>query len=202
VPAEASYQQVAAALRRRIESGELAPGARFPSRHQIAAQLGVSLAAAQRALQVLRADGLIEGAQRHQPTVAHPPAVRTLTDAIAPWPHGTGERALARVTAPAEVAELLGSRRVERERVEHLDPDGRTSHMLTRYTGRLRPAPGRHDVAGTSGRLAAAGEAGMLGVAIGSVLLVVRVIRYSRGGPPAVVEELLLPADRWQVRLT
>jgi len=153
-------------------------------------------------MRVLRAAGLIEGSQRRRLTVAHPPAVRTLTDAAAPWPYRTGERTLERVVPPGDVAELLGVRHVDRERVELLDPDGRTSHLLVRFTGRLRPAAGQYRVVDSSARSAVTGEAGMLGVTIGSVLLVVRVIRYARNDQPAVVEELLLPADRWRVRLS
>ncbi|MFI1382274.1 hypothetical protein [Embleya sp. NPDC020886] len=51
-----------------------------------------------------------------------------------------------------------------------------------------------------SGRAAASGEAGMLGVTIGAMLLVVWVVGYSRDGRGAAVEGLL-PADRWEVRL-
>jgi GntR family transcriptional regulator len=205
VPAEATYRRVAAALRRRIDSGALAPGDVLPSRRQISAQYRVSLAAAQRALEVLREAGLVEGSQRHRVTVAHPPAVRVLTDATAPWPHGVGERRIERSVVYGDLAALLdvgSGTRVQCEQVELLDPDGRTSHLLVRHARRLRPAPGRHMVADTSARTAGPGEAGMLGVAIGSVLLVVRVVRYARDGRPAVVEELLLPADRWRVRLT
>ncbi|WP_202511819.1 hypothetical protein [Streptomyces sp. SID3343] len=91
--------------------------------------------------------------------------------------------------------------RVQCEQIELLDPDGRTSHLVARYTRRLQPAAGRHAVADTSVRTAGPGEAGVLGVAIGSVLLVVRVVRFARDGRPAAVEELLPPADRWLVRL-
>ncbi|OPC82985.1 hypothetical protein B4N89_20440 [Embleya scabrispora] len=202
--AEASYQRVADALRRRIRSGEFAPGQRFLSRHQIASEYGVGLGIAQHVLGVLRAEQLVEGAQRHRPTVAHPPAVRVLTDAVSSWPHGIGERQLTRATAKDDIAAHLGvpdGTRVQRERVERLDPDGRTSHLFVRYTHRLRPAVGGEQYAETSARTAAPGEAGMLGVAIGAVLLVVRVVRFSRDGRPAAVDELLLPADRWRVRL-
>ncbi|MFI6986298.1 hypothetical protein ACIBSV_48145 [Embleya sp. NPDC050154] len=127
-----------------------------------------------------------------------------LTDPAAAWPHEIGERQLSRAAATGDVAVLLGladGTRVQRERTELIDPDGRTSHLLVRYTRRLRSAPGSGEHADTSARAAAPGEAGMLGVAIGSILLVVRVVRYARDGCPAAVDELLLPADRWRVRL-
>jgi DNA-binding GntR family transcriptional regulator len=195
---------VAAALRRRILAGEFTPGGPFLSRRGIAGEFDVGLGVAQQALSVLRADGLVEGPERHRPTVAHPPAVRVLTDAAAPWPYGVGERHLARAAVKGEGAALLDladGTRVQRERIELLDPDGRTSHLVVRYTLRRKPAAGQYAVADTSARGAGPGEAGMLGVAIGSILLVVRVVRYARDGRPAAVDELLLPADRWRVRL-
>ncbi|MGW1998204.1 GntR family transcriptional regulator [Embleya sp. NPDC001921] len=202
--AEDDHQRVAAHLRNLIERGVLGPGERFPTRSEIRALYGVGDGAAREAMRVLRMEGLIEGSQRQRLTVAHPPAVRTLTDPAAPWPHGIGERQLSRVVPPAIVRTLLGltdKARVQRERTELLDPDGRTSHLLVRYTGRLRPVPDVHTIGGVSGRAAAAGEASMLGVTIGAMLLVVRVVRYSRSGRVAAVEELLLPADRWEVGL-
>ncbi|MYS82764.1 MULTISPECIES: GntR family transcriptional regulator [Streptomycetaceae] len=72
MPAEATYRRVAANLRRCIQSGDLAPGDRVPSRHQISRELGVAPTTVQRALELLRSEGLIEGSQRHQPTVKHP----------------------------------------------------------------------------------------------------------------------------------
>ncbi|MEU0939508.1 GntR family transcriptional regulator [Embleya sp. NPDC005971] len=202
--ADDDYQRVAAHLRNLIERGILRPGEHVPTRSELRAQFGIGDGAARDAMRVLRADGLIEGSQRRRLTVAHPPAVRTLTDPAAPWPHGIGERQLSRVVPPAIVRTLLDltdTARLQRERVELLDPDGRTSHLLVRYTGRLRPVPDAHAVGDLSGRAAVAGEAGMLGVAIGAMLLVVPVVRFSRDGRPAVVDELLLPADRWRVRL-
>ncbi|MFE2868036.1 hypothetical protein [Embleya sp. NPDC059259] len=128
--------------------------------------------------------------------------MRTPTDPAAPWPYGIGERQLSRVVAPTIVRTLLGLTDTARvQRTELLDPDGRTSHLLVRYTGRLRPIPDAHTLSGMSGRATTSGEAGMLGVTIGAMLLVVRVIRFSRDGRVAAVEELLLPADRWEVRI-
>ncbi|MFI1579990.1 UTRA domain-containing protein [Embleya sp. NPDC020630] len=130
--------------------------------------------------------------------------MRVLTDAAAPWPHGIGDRSLERVAVQGDIALLLGvadGSRVQCERTECLDPDDRTSHVIVRYSRRSQPTVDRSVAGDTSARPAAPGEAGMLGVAIGSILLVVRVVRYARDGRPAAVDELLLPADRWRVRL-
>ena len=52
-------REIAADLRRRIESGELAPGRRVPSTREITRQWGVAMATATKALTELRHDGLV-----------------------------------------------------------------------------------------------------------------------------------------------
>ncbi|MFC7247851.1 GntR family transcriptional regulator [Catellatospora aurea] len=54
-----AYRRVADQLRRLILSGELAEGTRLPSLREIASQYGVAVSIATRALDVLRADGLV-----------------------------------------------------------------------------------------------------------------------------------------------
>ncbi|MDI1464899.1 GntR family transcriptional regulator [Catellatospora sp. KI3] len=56
---QAAYRRVADQLRQRILSGELPEGARLPSLRDIAAQYDVAVGIATRALDVLRADGLV-----------------------------------------------------------------------------------------------------------------------------------------------
>ncbi len=52
------YQQIAAVLRGRIESGELAPGDMVPSITRLTQEYGVSKGTAVKALDVLRREGL------------------------------------------------------------------------------------------------------------------------------------------------
>ena len=52
------YQRIAADLRRRIESGELAPGDMVPSITRLTQEYGVSKGTAVKALDVLRRAGL------------------------------------------------------------------------------------------------------------------------------------------------
>jgi GntR family transcriptional regulator len=52
------YQQIAADLRARIESGEIQPGAALPSVTQIVGQYGVAKLTAQKALRLLIEQGL------------------------------------------------------------------------------------------------------------------------------------------------
>lgn len=56
---EPTYVRIAAELTRRIESAEIAPGGKVPSTRQVAQEFGVALATATKALDVLRADGLV-----------------------------------------------------------------------------------------------------------------------------------------------
>jgi len=54
------YRQVAAVLRGRIESGELAPGQRLPSIADLVQVYGIARTTAAKALRVLIDDGLAE----------------------------------------------------------------------------------------------------------------------------------------------
>jgi GntR family transcriptional regulator len=53
------YVQLAAILRRQIESGELAADRPLPSKATLVARYGVSQGSVERALAVLKADGLV-----------------------------------------------------------------------------------------------------------------------------------------------
>jgi AcrR family transcriptional regulator len=53
------YARIAAEVRHRIETGELAPGTRVPSTREITARWGVAMATATRALAALRDQGLV-----------------------------------------------------------------------------------------------------------------------------------------------
>lgn len=55
----ARYSGIVAELRRRIESGELAPGERVPSTREITRRWGVAMATATKALTELRREGLV-----------------------------------------------------------------------------------------------------------------------------------------------
>ncbi|WP_406204183.1 TetR/AcrR family transcriptional regulator C-terminal domain-containing protein [Kitasatospora sp. NBC_01560] len=64
------FQRIAADLRRRITSGELAPGDRVPSTRRLAQDWGVALATATKALTVLRLEGTVEARARIGTVVA------------------------------------------------------------------------------------------------------------------------------------
>ncbi|MGW6914142.1 TetR/AcrR family transcriptional regulator C-terminal domain-containing protein [Kitasatospora sp. NPDC054939] len=68
------FQRIAAELRRRIATGELAPGERVPSTRRLAQDWNVALATATKALTVLRLEGLVEARPRIGTVVAAPAA--------------------------------------------------------------------------------------------------------------------------------
>jgi DNA-binding GntR family transcriptional regulator len=53
-------QQLAALLREQIESGELPPGAQLPSIVRLSQEHGIAVVTVQKALRILKAEGLIE----------------------------------------------------------------------------------------------------------------------------------------------
>ena len=55
----APWRQIYARLRAQIEGGELAPGARLPSITDLAQTYGVALTTVRKALDALKADGLV-----------------------------------------------------------------------------------------------------------------------------------------------
>lgn len=54
------YEEVAADLRRRIETGEYRPGSRMPSRTELAAMYQISDTVSDKAMLILRQLGLVE----------------------------------------------------------------------------------------------------------------------------------------------
>jgi DNA-binding transcriptional regulator YhcF (GntR family) len=57
---EAPYQVIAAEIRRRIETGELAPGDQVPSTRALVREFGVAMATATKALRVLQQQNLVQ----------------------------------------------------------------------------------------------------------------------------------------------
>ncbi|MEO3816860.1 GntR family transcriptional regulator [Plantactinospora sp. B24E8] len=77
MPAEPPYRRIVADIRRRIRTGELAPGDRVPSTRQIAREWGVALATATRALNALRDQGVVQARPRVGTVVAGTPDAPT-----------------------------------------------------------------------------------------------------------------------------
>lgn len=202
---EADYHRAAAEVRRRIESGEWPPGHRLPSRRNLAQALGVGEGAIRDAVAVLRQDGYVEGTARARLWVAHPPAVRTLLYPDAEWPHllgdggGTGSR-----LATEELAERLAvppRTRLRWERLECLDPDSRPSHLVTSWWPGTSRRPWVRSASEAELHHLTAAEAAQLGLAAGLQAWRIVRTRYRPDGRPAETADLVLPADRWRLRL-
>ncbi|MFE2373422.1 TetR/AcrR family transcriptional regulator C-terminal domain-containing protein [Streptomyces sp. NPDC059398] len=90
------YLRAAAGIRRRIESGELAPGDRVPSTRAIVRECGVAMATATKALAVLRQEGLVRAVPGVGTVVAGHPA---------PGLAGPSGRGLAGPSGPVTAAD-------------------------------------------------------------------------------------------------
>ncbi|MEV6978131.1 TetR/AcrR family transcriptional regulator C-terminal domain-containing protein [Kitasatospora sp. NPDC093806] len=99
------FRRIAAELRRRIATGELAPGARVPSTRRIAQDWGVALATATKALTVLRLEGLVEARPRVGTVVAEPAQPRAPKQPTTPEGELSRERL---VRAALELADAEG----------------------------------------------------------------------------------------------
>ncbi|MFE2912799.1 GntR family transcriptional regulator [Kitasatospora indigofera] len=205
MPSVAPYQRVAAELRRRIAGGIWPPGTHLPSRAQLAAELGTTDAAVRLGMAVLRRAGELEGSQRSRLVVAHPPAVRTLIDADGDWLYPTGDgggagSCLATDDLAARL-QVAPRSRLRWERIEHLDPDLRPSHLVTSWWAGQRASTWARAVADAGLHALTTAEGAQLGLAPGVPAWLVQRTRYSASGRPVETADLVLPADRWRVRL-
>lgn len=204
MPPVAPYQYVASEIRRRITSGLWPPGHQLPSRARLAAELGVSDAAARLGMAALRRTGELEGTQRTRLWVAHPPAVRTLLDSDRDWPFLLGEGALGSCRADADLASRLGvapRSRLRWRREECLDPDSRPSHLITTWWVGERQERWARAVAEASLHQVTPDEGDQLGLPSGVPAWLIQRTRYSSTGRPVETADMVLPADRWRVRL-
>jgi DNA-binding GntR family transcriptional regulator len=132
------YEQIADNLRERISAGEFAPRDRLPSSRELCEQWDVSRATAIKAMEVLRADGVVEARQGSGFTVIENPLAR---------PAGNRHAGTARVSGrpyrrldvptmrkpPALVAEALslpeGDQALHRARLVMADDGGPFSYV-------------------------------------------------------------------------
>jgi GntR family transcriptional regulator len=194
---------IAAGIRRRIAAGEWRPGEALPSRVELAAELGVHPQTVRLAYVLLRRAGVLEGEERKAVYVAHPPAVRTLTDADAPWPFACETTDAGSCAATEELAARLAvprGTRLRHETVECLDPGGRSAILVSSWWHGRRA---RHvSVVAELGCVALAAEqAHALGLLVDSPAFRVVRTRFDHGGRPLETADLLLPMDRWLIRL-
>lgn len=200
---DARYRRIAADIVRRIAAGEWRPGQDLPSRAELAAELGVNPQTVRLAYVHLRRTGVLSGEERKAVYVAHPPAMRTLTDADAAWPFSSETTDTRPRAATEELADRLGvhvGAPLKHETVECLDPGGRSA-MLVSSWWRGRRAAHASFAAELGSTVLAEEQAHALGLLVDSVAFRVVRTRFDRQGRPLETADLILPMDRWLVRL-
>lgn len=120
-PAPPPYRRITDEIRRRIDTGELAPGDRVPSTRRITQEWGVAMATATKVLTTLRQEGLVRAVPGVGTVVAEPPSPRAV-GAAAPRERRPREtdRGLSResvVRAAVRVADAEGLRALSMRRV-------------------------------------------------------------------------------------
>lgn len=200
--ADALHRRIAADVQRRIAAGEWRPGDQLPSRTELAAEYDIHPQTVRLAVGLLRRHGIVEGEARRRLVVAYPPAVRTLTNPDAPWPYGcdvidrgdcrAGEELAGRLAVPVGAV-------LHREVHECWDPNGRSAMLATMW---WRGRRGAHDavVVEVGSVPLAEVQAHSLGLTVDTVAY--RLMRTRLGdGAPVETADLILPMDRWQLRL-
>ncbi|MFJ3727896.1 TetR/AcrR family transcriptional regulator C-terminal domain-containing protein [Streptomyces sp. NPDC090045] len=102
------YSQIVAELRRRIETGELAPGDRVPSTREITRQWGVAMATATKVLSELRREGMVLAVPGVGTVVAAPSRPVRATRPPAPA-HPGGPSAAPLVQASLTLGRIVGA---------------------------------------------------------------------------------------------
>ncbi|MGV0095117.1 GntR family transcriptional regulator [Streptomyces californicus] len=200
---EAAYRRIAADLRRRIRAGEWAIGQPLPSRRDMATEYRVHEQTMRLTYDLLRRTAVLDGEKGRHVTVAHPPAVRTLTNADLPWPYSTEITDTRPRPATEELAARLGVRpgvMLHHETVECLDPGGHSAMIVSSWwRGQRRPHTGHVVEVGTVPLTA--DQAHALGLLVD--MLAFRLVRTRLGedGAPVETADLVLPIDRWLIRL-
>ncbi|MBI0293257.1 GntR family transcriptional regulator [Streptomyces sp. PRKS01-29] len=199
----ALYRRIADALMDRIGKGDWAPGKQIPSRVDLATEYGVHEQTVRLAVALLRRQGLLEGQARKRLTVAYPPAVRILTDPDGDWPYGCEVIDAGSCRASPDLAgrlDISAGATVRRETLECWDPGGRSAMLVTSWwRGRRHKHASAAVEAGTV-RLDAR-QAQAFRLPMDTVAILLQRTRLDAGGLPVEVADLVLPADRWRLRL-
>lgn len=199
---EPPYQRLANELRQRIATGEWGSGTQIPSSRELQHRYGLGRGAVERALAVLRADRTLEGRPGARLFVAEPPAVRTLVNADAQWPHGTGDGESGTCRATGDLRWRLQTperAKLYWERTELLDPGGRPAMLVTSWTRSTRHRPHAMVRCELRPHALTVVEARALGLVQGVPAFLVERTRCDAEGRPVQAADLVLPADRWRV---
>lgn len=200
---EARHRRIAADIRRRIAAGEWRTGEPLPSRAELAAELGVHPQTVRLAYVLLRRAGVLEGEERRAVYVAHPPAMRTLTDADAVWPFSSETTDTRPRAASVDLAERLGvhvGATLRHETVECLDPGGRSAMLVSSWWRGLRQPHVSYSAELGCVELAEE-QAHALGLLVDTLAFRVVRTRFDVHRRPLETADLILPMDRWLIRL-
>jgi len=195
------YAQVVAEIRRRIESGEYAPGSLLPSEHQLVDSFSVSRPTIVKALASLRQDGWIEtqlSGKLIQAGVKLAPAyVTTLLGLDQGARAFLRQRLLSEDGEPVELASLWLPLEMAKG-TDFASPDllaeSIRHHLQARKKVRLD-----HAVERISARKPTGEEAGLLDVAPDAPVLNVVVTAYDAKAWPVHVTDIVLPGDRHEI---
>lgn len=204
MPDDARYRRIAHDIRRRIADGEWRPGESLPSRRVMAREYDMHHETINLAYTALRRAGILEGEERRRVVVAHPPAVRTLTDVDAVWPYSSETTDTRPRPATEELAERLGvavRTVLQHETVECLDPGGRSAMLMTSWWHGRRQSHAAFTAELDTVPLSE-GQAHALGLLVDTVAFRVVRTRLDVHGTPMETADLILPMDRWRIRLT
>jgi GntR family transcriptional regulator len=129
--------------------------------------------------------------------------MRTLTDADAEWPFSSETTDTRPRPATEELAERLDVQvgaMLQHETVECLDPGGRSAMLVsTWWRGRRRPHVSY--VAELGVVLLRVDQAHALGLLVDTVAYRLVRTRFDGAGRPLETSDLILPVDRWLVRV-
>jgi GntR family transcriptional regulator len=217
------YQVIADDLRRRLTEGEFAAGRVLPSEATLSADYEASRVTVRRALEALRAEGLVESRKGFGWLVAADPLPQELgrLGTIERQLEAAGIRSERRVLAfgfvpsPGRVKDLLGERTVLEVTRLHLADGGPFARVTVWCPESLGADLSRSDVERASfleqldvevggatqtigADAAGADDAALLEVPLGSPVLVAERITRSTSGQPVLVSELVFPAHRTQ----
>ncbi|MFI6140271.1 GntR family transcriptional regulator [Streptomyces griseus] len=201
--AEAAYRRIAADIRRRIRAGEWTVGQPLPSRREMSIEYRVHEQTIRLTYDLLRRSGVLDGEKGRHVTVAHPPAVRTLTNADLPWPYSTETTDTRPRPATEELAARLGVRpgvMLHHETVECLDPGGHSAMIVSSWwRGQRRPHSSHVVEVGTAPLTTE--QAHALGLLVDMTAFRLVRTRLGEDGAPVETADLVLPIDRWLIRL-
>ncbi|MFE6868283.1 UTRA domain-containing protein [Kitasatospora sp. NPDC057692] len=130
--------------------------------------------------------------------------MRTLLDVDGDWPHPRGEGATGSQRATADFAgrlHLPERTRLRWHREELLDPDLRPSHLITTWWAGARATEWDRVEAEVMLHHLTPAEGDYLGLPSGVPAWLIQRTRYDSTGRPAETADIVLPADRWRVRL-